>query len=126
MTDDKELTALVKRFGDIPFSRFKHEPLLDVVFADPGRHGFYYRERKPDSVAAYVRVDHLTALTEQLDAARQDADEAEAYAWELEQQLGKAKWILTDAAVQLEEGKVKTRRNRAGLIWQFLEETRDK
>ena len=37
-------------------------------------------------------------------------------------ELSIAKWLLTDAAVQLEEGKIKTRRNRAGLIWQFLDE----
>lgn len=40
----------------------------------------------------------------------------------LEAKLAKAEWLLTDAAVQLEEGKIKTRCNRAGLIWQFLEE----
>ena len=36
--------------------------------------------------------------------------------------LARAEWLLTDAAVQLEDGKIKTRRNRANLIWQFLEE----
>ena len=41
---------------------------------------------------------------------------------DLEAKLAKAEWLLTDAAVQLEDGKIKTRRNRAGLIWQFLEE----
>lgn len=41
---------------------------------------------------------------------------------DLEAKLAKAEWLLTDAAVQLEEGKIKTRRNRAGLIWQFLAE----
>lgn len=46
------------------------------------------------------------------------ADRIEA----LTDELAIAKWLLTDAAVQLEEGKIKTRRNRAGLIWQFLEE----
>ena len=46
------------------------------------------------------------------------ADRIEA----LTDELSIAKWLLTDAAVQLEEGKIKTRRNRAGLIWQFLEE----
>lgn len=43
---------------------------------------------------------------------------------DLEAKLARAEWLLTDAAVQLEEGKIKTRRNRAGLIWQFLEEIR--
>ena len=41
---------------------------------------------------------------------------------DLTAKLAKAEWLLTDAAVQLEDGKIKTRRNRAGLIWQFLEE----
>ncbi len=46
------------------------------------------------------------------------ADRIEA----LTDKLARAEWLLTDAAVQLEDGKIKTRRNRAGLIWQFLEE----
>lgn len=41
---------------------------------------------------------------------------------ELEDKLAKAEWLLVDAAVQLEEGKIKTRRNRAALIRQFLAE----
>ena len=41
---------------------------------------------------------------------------------ELEVNLAEAKWLLVDAAVQLEEGKIKTRRNRAALIRQFLAE----
>lgn len=40
----------------------------------------------------------------------------------LEAKLAKAEWLLVDAAVQLEEGKIKTRRNRAALIRQFLAE----
>ena len=67
-------------------------------------------------------ADRIEALTEQLAAARQDTEEAEAYAEELESNLARAECLLTDAAVQLEEGKIKTRRNRAGLIWQFLAE----
>lgn len=31
---------------------------------------------------------------------------------------------MSDAMVQLEEGKIKTRRNRAGLIREFLNETK--
>ncbi len=34
--------------------------------------------------------------------------------------LEKAEWLLVDASVQLEEGQIKTRRNRASLIRQFL------
>lgn len=52
------------------------------------------------------------------DWCRQAADRIEA----LTAKLARAEWLLTDAAVQLEEGKIKTRRNRAGLIWQFLKE----
>lgn len=39
---------------------------------------------------AEAAEDRVEALTEQLDAARHDADEAEAYAWQLEQRLAKA------------------------------------
>lgn len=41
---------------------------------------------------------------------------------QLEAKLAKAEWLLVDATVQLEEGKIKTRRNRAALIRQFLAE----
>ncbi len=54
-----------------------------------------------DGWPEYVRADRIKAL---------------------EGKLAKAGWLLTDAAVQLEEGKIKTRRNRAALIWKFLEE----
>ena len=50
--------------------------------------------------------------------ASSQADRIEA----LTAKMARAEWLLTDAAVQLEEGKIKTRRNRAGLIWQFLDE----
>ena len=59
---------------------------------------------------------------ELLEAARQDAKEAEAYAAELEAKLAKAEGLLVDAMVQLENGKIKTRRNRAYLIVRFLAE----
>lgn len=89
-------------------------------------------------------------LQDQLEAARADAKEAEAYAEELERdrnalfrrvalaeewrdydktradeaeaKLAKAEWLLTYAAVQLEDGKIKTRCNCAGQIWKFLAE----
>jgi hypothetical protein len=67
-------------------------------------------------------ADRIEALTEQLEAARADAKEAEAYAEELDAKLGQAMWLLTEAAVQLEEGKIKTRRNRAAIIWNLLDE----
>ena len=40
----------------------------------------------------------------------------------LDSKRAKAKWLLTEAQVQLREGKAKTRRNRADLIEAFLEE----
>ena len=40
----------------------------------------------------------------------------------LEVKLAKAVWLLVDATVQLEKGKIKTRRNHAALIRQFLAE----
>ena len=95
--------------------------LIDTPAADP-------------LVAAMA--DRIEALTEQLEAARADAKEAEAYADELagdqvdlcrqliaaEDKLAQATWLLTEAAVQLEEGKIKTRRNRAAIIWNLLDE----
>ena len=41
---------------------------------------------------------------------------------ELEAKLAKAEGLLVDAMVQLENGKIKTRRNRAYLIGRFLAE----
>ena len=41
---------------------------------------------------------------------------------ELETKLAKAEWLLCDASVQLREGRVKTRRNRADLIDSLLAE----
>jgi len=49
------------------------------------------------------------------------ADRIEA----LNVKLAQATWLLTEAAVQLEEGKIKTRRNRAAIIWNLLDEMKD-
>lgn len=43
---------------------------------------------------------------------------------EMEAKLDEAQWLLNDAAVQLEDGKIKTRRNRVMLIRDFLAELR--
>jgi hypothetical protein len=43
---------------------------------------------------------------------------------EVEAKLGRAEMLLYDAMVQLEDGKIKTRRNRARLIREFLDEIR--
>ena len=50
----------------------------------------WQHEDEPMSTMEYVRADLFSALTEQLAAARRDAEEAEAYAGELEGQLAKA------------------------------------
>lgn len=50
------------RWHTAPRPHQRGEAVMDVVFADPGTNGFYYREQMPDSVAAFVRVDHVRAL----------------------------------------------------------------
>lgn len=40
----------------------KLPPLPDEVWADPGRYGWYFREKMPDSVAKYVRADLSSPL----------------------------------------------------------------
>jgi hypothetical protein len=98
--------------------------------------GCMYLEAECPNCNKITDADRIEALTEQLEAARADAKEAEAYAEELagdqvdlcrqliaaEDKLAKATWLLTEAAVQLEEGKIKTRRNRAAIIWNLLDE----
>ena len=56
--------------------------------------------------------EQLEARVEQLAATNE----------ELEAKLAKAENLLVDAMVQLENGKIKTRRNRAFLIGRFLAE----
>ena len=51
------LAELPLRFMSKPSDHWRGEVLLPVVYADPGTNGFYYREVKPDSVAAYIRCD---------------------------------------------------------------------
>ena len=64
-TPDPTLAAILRelppRFSKTPNNHWRGEALLPVVFADPGTNGFYYREMKPDSVAAYIRVDLICA-----------------------------------------------------------------
>jgi len=52
------------------------------------------------------------------DTERKLRDRIEA----LTHKLAQATWLLTEAAVQLVEGKIKTRRNRAAIIWNLLDE----
>jgi hypothetical protein len=51
-----------------------------------------------------------------------DLAKAQASIKALEAKLAQATWLLIEAAVQLEEGKIKTRRNRAAIIWNLLDE----
>ena len=45
--------------SDLPKHPRTGIPILREVFADPGRHDIYYREKMPDSVARYVLADSL-------------------------------------------------------------------
>ena len=47
---------------------YKHLPDMPTeVYADPGRHYWYFREKKPDSVAKFIRSD-LTPPAEVVEA----------------------------------------------------------
>ena len=88
-------------------------------------------------------IDALTAENERLERVVKDisdeADLAEQEACMVEDdfvkaekeiealtaKLAQATWLLTEAAVQLEEGKIKTRKNRAAIIWNLLDEMKD-
>ena len=59
--DTSKIEKLLAEFPKAPSPHGKDVPVLDVVFADPGNHGFYYRERMPDSRAAFIRTDHIAA-----------------------------------------------------------------
>jgi hypothetical protein len=67
------------------------------------------------SIAAADRIEALLNLNEALVELMDDRDA----------KLAQARWLLTEAAVQLEEGKIKTRRNRAAIIWNLLDEMKD-
>ena len=137
---DEELIARLREFRSNQMADPRTAP--EFVFLDPDLPVSEW-EKQYSMDVIYVRADRIEALTEQLSAARQDAkaaeDELEMQEQEacmmendyiklekerdaIEAKLARAEWLLTDAAVQLEDGKIKTRRNRAGLIWQFLEE----
>ena len=71
------------------------------------------------NIAAAERIEELEA---KLKTAEEIGRAFEEDAGQLRAKLAKAEWLLVDATVQLEEGKIKTRRNRAALIRQFLAE----
>jgi hypothetical protein len=52
-------------------------------------------------------------------------DKTKARIEALEDKLNTAVYLLTEAIVQLREGKIKTRRNRADIIGQALDEWRN-
>lgn len=75
--DADMLKGLLAQYGKPTRKHTSGEDLLTVVFADPGTNGFYYRDKKPDSCAAYLRVDLLGAAIEILVAAQmEEAKEA--------------------------------------------------
>jgi hypothetical protein len=95
-------------------------PLAAKQKKKPSQHGTPEQERAMTDETCCGACGYPVHATKEMacDWCRQAADRIEA----LTAKLARAEWLLTDAAVQLEEGKIKTRRNRAGLIWQFLEE----
>ena len=72
MTPDKDLAArlakMPKRFFLEPRHHDKGEKLLEIVYADPGNNGFYYRDQKYGSVTAYIRLDLLSQLITRAEA----------------------------------------------------------
>lgn len=72
-----EVQKLAARFSYLGNHR-SGEPLLEVVYADPGNNGFYYREEKPDSVTCYVRIDTFARTVIALHAQLADAQAAQA------------------------------------------------
>jgi hypothetical protein len=68
---DAMMEGVTVQFRQAPRPHRSGEAVLDVVYADPGTHGFYYRDRKPDSVAAFVRMDHVAALAAEVRAQRE-------------------------------------------------------
>ena len=81
MTTDKDLSVRLAGLpshwkSTAPRPHHRGEELLPIVYADPGSNGWYYRERKPDSVVAYVRLDHhdravQAAVANAVDAERE-------------------------------------------------------
>jgi len=67
-------------------------------------------------------IDGYKRIEWEDDDALEAADRIEA----LEEMLDTAVYLLTDAMVQLREGKIKTRRNRADIIEQVLKKWRNK
>ena len=86
MSPDKDLSArldeLPTRWANTaPKPHYRGEELLPIVYADPGSNGWYYRERKPDSVTAYVRLDHHTAAVQAAVAKAVEAERARLLRW---------------------------------------------
>ena len=76
-------------------------------------------QAEADNIMLIGRIEELEfAVRYEVDLAQQALDARE----ELEAKLDQAQWLLCDALIQLREGKIETRRNRADLIDRFLAE----
>jgi hypothetical protein len=92
MTDEEKVSQALAELWDIVKCRC-HEAYTGRGLHDP--------DCQCDSTdALQIVTDRIEALTEKLAAALQDADEAEAYAWELEQRLAKTVKALRYYAVE--------------------------
>ena len=74
-----------------------------------------------NSIIATEQAEVL-ALRKKMAKAVAELEQAESRIEELEAKLDQAQWLLCDALVQLREGRIETRRNRAYLIGKFLAE----
>ena len=72
MTAPDTLAGLLAKYGSPRLAHRDKATLLNVIFADPGWDGFFYREEKPDSCAAYVRVDLIGEAIKILAGAQAD------------------------------------------------------
>jgi hypothetical protein len=92
---------LLKRLRELRSNQYADPNTApEFVFLDPDLPPSEW-EKQYSMDVVYVRADRIEALTVK---------------------LAQATWLLTEAAVQLEEGKIKTRRNRAAIIWNLLDE----
>ncbi len=82
------------------------------------------KKKCPLGEACDLTIAWMAGRQHAIDRYREEANPIiEAKDAEIERLRGdlkKAEWLLVDASVQLAEGRIKTRRNRALLIRQFL------
>jgi hypothetical protein len=94
-----------KTLNDKPCIQYGPIDRIEALKAEIAAH-------KGNAEANYSKWVEATARAEKTEAALKEAED----------KLAQATWLLTEAAVQLEEGKIKTRRNRAAIIWNLLDE----